>query len=80
MTDLYVELLKIGGPVFALASLVVWLAHHRQMKLITMLTNHLTHTEATLQKGNSLAETIVKALDRLNDRFDRFLMGPGPGS
>ncbi|KKL94963.1 hypothetical protein LCGC14_1859390 [marine sediment metagenome] len=66
-----VELVKVGGPVFVLALVVIGYGSRHLAKLTAMTVNHLSHIEAGIATSNESLRGIATAIDRLVDRIDR---------
>lgn len=67
------EILKVGGPVFALAALIILLADRHVRMLLKLLSNHLTHVEKEMARSSAASEATRGAIERLVDRIDKVL-------
>ena len=65
MSDLLTLSLQIGGPLFTLAAIVVWLAFRHIGVLTNLMGNHMTHVETALVENTGAQEKVADAVDRL---------------
>jgi hypothetical protein len=79
-TDAIASLVQVGGPVFAIAALVVVLVFKHMGRQSTTIDNHLDHVEKAQNEGNKtlveVAETnraVAGSIDRLVLRIDGLL-------
>ena len=68
-----ITLLQIGGPVCAIAALVMWLGSRHMTALIDLVGNHMTHVEKAITRNTAAQETTATNIDRLVTRIDILL-------
>lgn len=62
--EVFVEILKYGSPVLALSVLVITMYDKHLRNMITILTNHLSHTEKSQDETNRLLTVLVDRTER----------------
>ncbi len=77
--EVYSNLINIGGPVLALASLVVVLMFKHMGSLVTVFQNHIAHAEKETTKNTEVNRATGASIDRLVDRIDRVLLNNDDG-
>ena len=63
--DMLTLSLQIGGPLFTLAALAMWLNSRHIANLITLVSNHLSHVEEETIRNTETLKAVADAVDRL---------------